>query len=114
MHASVLGPARGRDADSGRDGRRPYVSGLSVVGNTAVMTLGTATSFGEVLAVDLPSGAETILTDHGDGLGDVELYPREDREFSVSDGTVVQGWIIRDREFEGPAAAAPRHPRRAA
>ncbi len=79
-----------------------YVSGLSVVGNTAVTVLATGTSFGEVAAVDLATGEETVLTEHGASLGDIELYPREEREFSVSDGTVVHGWIMRDPSFSGP------------
>ncbi|HET7745483.1 MAG TPA: serine hydrolase [Gaiellaceae bacterium] len=80
-----------------------YVSGLSVVGTTAATVLGTATSFGEVATVDLAAGAEeTVLTDHGSTLGEIELYPREEREFTVSDGTVVHGWVMHDPAFRGP------------
>ncbi len=83
-------------------GAARYVSGLSVVGNTAVTVLGTDTSFGEVAAVDLLTGKETVLTGHGATLGEVELYPREEREFTVSDGTHVHGWIMRDASFAEP------------
>jgi dipeptidyl aminopeptidase/acylaminoacyl peptidase/CubicO group peptidase (beta-lactamase class C family) len=79
-----------------------YVSGLSVVGTTAVTVLGTETSFGEVAAVDVTTARETVLTAHGASLADVELYPREEREFTVSDGTVVHGWVMRDPAFTGP------------
>jgi len=79
-----------------------YVSGLSVVGTTAVTVLATGTSFGEVATVDVATGTETVLTGHGASLADIELYPREEREFTVSDGTVVHGWVMRDPSFGGP------------
>ncbi|WP_406502153.1 serine hydrolase (plasmid) [Streptomyces sp. NBC_01590] len=78
------------------------VMGLSVAGDTAVMVLGTPASFGEIVTVDLATGAEAVRTEHGAGLADVELFPREEREFTVSDGTVVQGWLIHDPAVEGP------------
>src|SRR6202012_2850783 len=40
------------------------VSGLSVAGDTAVIVLATPDSYGEVVAVDLATGAETVLTGH--------------------------------------------------
>jgi dipeptidyl aminopeptidase/acylaminoacyl peptidase len=91
------------------------VSGLSVAEGgggsaprgTAVVVLATPDSYGELVAVDLATGTETVLTAHcaGNGAGgakDVELYPREEREFTISDGTVVQGWLIRDPGATGP------------
>ncbi|MEP9361325.1 serine hydrolase [Nocardioides sp. CN2-186] len=78
------------------------VSGLSVVGDHAVVALATATSYGEIVAVDLASGAETVLTDHGSGFADVELFVREERTFTISDGTEVQAWLVRDPAAEGP------------
>jgi dipeptidyl aminopeptidase/acylaminoacyl peptidase/CubicO group peptidase (beta-lactamase class C family) len=80
------------------DGR--VVSGLSVAGDTAVVALATPTSYGEIVALDLASGAETVLTDHG--LADVELFVREERTFTISDGTEVQAWLVRDPERQGP------------
>ena len=80
------------------DGR--VVSGLSVAGGTAVVALATPTSYGEIVALDLASGAETVLTDHG--LADVELFVREERTFTISDGTEVQAWLVRDPERQGP------------
>lgn len=84
-------------------GEGRVVSGLTVAGNTAVVALATPTSYGEIVAVDLASGVETVLTDHGAGLADVELFVREERTFTISDGTEVQAWLVRDPEQEGPA-----------
>ena len=79
------------------------VSGLSVAGGTAVVALATPTSYGEIVALDLATGTETVLTDHGAGLADVELFVREERTFAIADGTQVQGWLVRDPDHEGPA-----------
>ncbi|MEV4346974.1 serine hydrolase [Actinoplanes sp. NPDC049596] len=78
------------------------VSGLSVAGDTAAVVLATPTSYGEVVTVDLASGTETVRTTHGSVFDDVELFPRVEREFTISDGTVVEGWLIRDPEASGP------------
>ncbi|MBP2335440.1 dipeptidyl aminopeptidase/acylaminoacyl peptidase/CubicO group peptidase (beta-lactamase class C family) [Saccharothrix coeruleofusca] len=75
------------------------VSGLSVAGGSAVVVLGTPTSFGRVVRVDPATGAETTLAVHDD---DAEPFPCEEREFTIGDGTVVHGWLIRDPSFEGP------------
>ncbi len=78
------------------------VAGASVVGQTAAVVLVTPTSVGEIVVVDLATGTETVRTDHGAELADVELFVPQEREFTISDGTVVHGWLIRD-----PAAAGP-------
>ncbi|WP_027944540.1 serine hydrolase [Amycolatopsis taiwanensis] len=78
------------------------VSGLSVAGSRAAVVLATATSFGEVVTIDLATGAETVHTSHGANLADVAWFPRESREFTISDGTVVQSWLIRDPARTGP------------
>jgi dipeptidyl aminopeptidase/acylaminoacyl peptidase/CubicO group peptidase (beta-lactamase class C family) len=80
------------------------VSGLSVAGggNTAVVVLATPASYGEVVAVDLATGTETVLTDHGASQAGVTLFGRQEREFTISDGTTVHGWLVRD-----PAASEP-------
>ena len=75
------------------------VSGLSVAGGAAVVVLTTPESFGEVVRVDLSDGTETVLTRHG--LDDVTLLPRTEREFTISDGTTVHGWVMRDPEATG-------------
>jgi dipeptidyl aminopeptidase/acylaminoacyl peptidase/CubicO group peptidase (beta-lactamase class C family) len=78
------------------------VCGLAVAGDTAVIVLATPTSFGEIVTVDLATGGQTVHTDHGANHSDVELFTRDEREFTISDGTVVAGWLIRD-----PAATEP-------
>jgi len=76
------------------------VSGLSVGGATAAVVVATATSFGEVATVSLDSGELTTRTTHGDA--DIELFVREERQFTISDGTVVPGWLVRDAARTGP------------
>jgi CubicO group peptidase (beta-lactamase class C family) len=78
------------------------VSGLSASGSLAAVVLVTATSFGEVVTVDLNTGTETVRTSHGANLADVDWFTRESREFTISDGTVVQGWLMRDPDRTGP------------
>ena len=78
------------------------VAGMSVAGNAAAIVLGTPASFGEVVLVDLTAGGEEVRTRHGANLADVELLAREEREFTISDGTSVQGWLIRDPARQGP------------
>jgi len=82
----------------GGDGRN--VSGLAVAGTTAAIVLSTPTSFGEIVTVDLESGAETVRTAHGANHAETELYPRTERTFRISDGTAVQGWLIRDPDAD--------------
>ncbi|HEY7397349.1 MAG TPA: serine hydrolase [Gaiellaceae bacterium] len=84
-------------------GAARVVSGLSVAKGTAAIVLGTATSFGEVVTVDLANGGETVRTDHGKSVEELELYTREEREFTISDGTVVHGWLIRDPQAPSPS-----------
>ena len=78
------------------------VAGMSVARGTAAIVLATASSFGEVVLVDLATGTQTVRTSHSAGLADVELFAREEREFTISDGEVVQGWLIRDPAVPGP------------
>ncbi len=82
-------------AGSGR-----VVSGLSVAGGKAAVTLATPTSLGEIVVVDLATGEETVRTAHGES--EVELYVREERVFSISDGAEVHGWLTRDPSAAGP------------
>jgi dipeptidyl aminopeptidase/acylaminoacyl peptidase/CubicO group peptidase (beta-lactamase class C family) len=80
------------------------VSGLSVAGGTAAVVLATPASYGEVVVVDLATGTETVITGHATpgGAADAELYVRQEREFAISDGTTVQGWLVRDPAVSGP------------
>ncbi|WP_341933318.1 serine hydrolase [Microbacterium sp. LWO14-1.2] len=82
-------------------GTDEVVSGLSVAGDTAAIALTTPTSFGEILRLDLAAGTSAVLTAHGDAPDGAELFVRESREFTISDGTVVQGWIVRDPAVTG-------------
>jgi dipeptidyl aminopeptidase/acylaminoacyl peptidase/CubicO group peptidase (beta-lactamase class C family) len=78
------------------------VSALSVATGAAraAVVVATPLSYGEVAVVDLDSGQETVLTDHA--LPDVDLFVPEERVFTISDGTEVHGWLLRD-----PAAPTP-------
>ncbi|MDN3354438.1 serine hydrolase [Actinomadura sp. DC4] len=78
------------------------VSGLSAGGGRAAIALTTPTSFGEIAVVEPATGAETVLTGHGAALAGVDLYPREERWFTISDGTEVQAWLMHDPARSGP------------
>ena len=52
--------------------------------------------------VDVTASTETVVTEHGAGLADVELFERVERTFTISDGTEVQAWLVRDPERTGP------------
>ncbi|MFG2503647.1 serine hydrolase [Streptomyces sp. NPDC048441] len=80
------------------------VSGMSAAGGTVAVVLSTATSYGEIATVDLTSGTISTRTAHGTPDAGGGLFVREEREFTVSDGTVVHGWLIRDpARGSGPA-----------
>ncbi|HEY3472899.1 MAG TPA: serine hydrolase, partial [Amycolatopsis sp.] len=76
------------------------VSGLSIAGDKAAVVLGRPTSYGEIATVDVGGGAAHVLTAHGDA--DLEPFTHEECEFTVSDGTVVHGWLLRDPARTGP------------
>ena len=82
-------------------GSDEVVSGLSVSGDVAVVAVSTPTSFGELRRIDLASGDAETLTAHGAAPDGAELFVRESREFTISDGTVVQAWIVRDPAVTG-------------
>jgi dipeptidyl aminopeptidase/acylaminoacyl peptidase len=83
-------------------GEGKNVSGVSVCAGRAVFVLTTPRSFGEVASVDLTTGEVDLHTDYGKRLAGITIHPREEREFVISDGTVVQGWVI------GSSGAGPR------
>lgn len=78
------------------------VAGASAAGGTVAVVLSTPTSLGEVVTLDLATGEQVVRTEHGAPLADVEWFPRDSREFHISDGTVVQGWLMRDPARTGP------------
>ena len=83
-------------------GDAEVVSGLSVAGDKAAIALSTATSFGEIVLLDLAAGTSSVVTAHGAAPEGVELFVRESREFAISDGVTVQGWLLRDPAVTGP------------
>jgi dipeptidyl aminopeptidase/acylaminoacyl peptidase/CubicO group peptidase (beta-lactamase class C family) len=78
------------------------VSGLSVAAAAprAAVVIATPHSYGDLAVVDLATGTETTLTDYA--LADVDPFVPEERVFTISDGTEVHGWLLRD-----PAAPTP-------
>ncbi|RII14221.1 D-alanyl-D-alanine carboxypeptidase precursor [Streptomyces sp. YIM 130001] len=80
-----------------------FVSGLSAAKDTAVVVLTRPDAYGEIVAVELSTGREQTLTRHGEALAGVELFPAREREFTISDGTTVHGWLLRDPDRTGPA-----------
>ncbi|HEY3958745.1 MAG TPA: S9 family peptidase [Streptosporangiaceae bacterium] len=89
------------------------VSGLSVApgAGRAAVVLADPASFGEVAVIDLPAGlgqgqdgaGVRVLTGHTRrALPGVRLLEASEREFVISDGTRVHGWLLRD-----PAAPLP-------
>lgn len=100
-HLYAVGLAGGapRHLHGGTD---EVVSGLSLAGGVAAVGLSTPTSFGEIVRIDVASGAGSVVTAHGSAPQGVELFLRESREFTISDGTTVQAWIVRDPSVTGP------------
>ncbi|WCB95147.1 Dipeptidyl-peptidase 5 [Baekduia alba] len=73
------------------------VSAVTVAAGRAAFTLTSAASFGEVASLDLATGVETVLTAHSAAsLAGIEPFGRTEREFTISDGTVVHAWLMRD------------------
>ncbi|RPE39199.1 dipeptidyl aminopeptidase/acylaminoacyl peptidase [Streptomyces sp. Ag109_O5-1] len=83
-------------------GTGDVVFGLSAAAGMAAVALTTQTSYGEIVTVDLAGGPVRVRTGHGAPLAEVTPYPRVEREFTVSDGTRVAGWLIRDPGASGP------------
>ncbi|WP_020672525.1 serine hydrolase [Amycolatopsis nigrescens] len=79
------------------------VSGMDVAGGRVVVVMATNTSFGEIAVVDKATGAVDVRTRHGASVADVEFFRHEEREFTISDGTVVHGWLLRDPARTGSA-----------
>ncbi|WP_166353096.1 serine hydrolase [Phytoactinopolyspora limicola] len=95
------------DATGGRPklvagGATRVVSGLSVAAGSgrAAIVVADERSYGQVAVVDLDTGTETALTDYR--LDGVDLITAEERVFTISDGTEVHGWLLRDPATVGP------------
>ncbi len=95
-------PVGGGEPELVLGGDDQVVSGMSAAGRTVAAVLSTATSLGEIVTVDLETGEQTVRTSHGTPLADVEWFAREPREFTISDGTIVHGWLMRDPARSGP------------
>jgi dipeptidyl aminopeptidase/acylaminoacyl peptidase/CubicO group peptidase (beta-lactamase class C family) len=93
-------PVTGGTAQPVVAGAGRVVSGVSVAGGKAAIALATPTSYGEIVTVDLATKAEQVVTEHT--TTDADLYVREEREFTISDGTTVHGWLLRDPAATGP------------
>ena len=78
------------------------VSGASVAGSRIAVVISTPTSFGEVAVVDLAGAGVEVRTGYGPDPAEIELFAREERAFTISDGTAVQGWLMRDPEAPTP------------
>ncbi|HXH33673.1 MAG TPA: serine hydrolase [Plantibacter sp.] len=94
-------------------GRRPIianedevVSALSVArdARSAAVVITSQTSFGEVAVVDLDTAEVTVLTSlTADALPDITVLAAEQRQFPISDGSTVHGWLLSSPDTEGPA-----------
>ncbi|MBO9523690.1 MAG: S9 family peptidase [Nocardioidaceae bacterium] len=78
------------------------VSSLSIAGDTVCFLGSDQDSFGEVFVLDLGTGEPVRLTRYRDELGDAVPALREERSFTISDGTTVVGWVMRDPAATGP------------
>ncbi|SEM29882.1 S9 family peptidase [Streptacidiphilus jiangxiensis] len=75
------------------------ISGCSVAAKAgrAALVVSDATAFGEIDLLDLGTDTRTRLTGHtAAALPEVALAPVVEREFEISDGTLVHGLVIRD------------------
>ena len=78
------------------------VSGATVVGSQTAVVMSTPTSYGEIAVVDLVEGGVETRTRHGLDPEEIALFAREEREFMISDGTAVQGWLVHDPDAPTP------------
>ncbi|WP_353114545.1 serine hydrolase [Microbacterium sp.] len=76
------------------------VSGVSVAGDRAAVVVGTDIAFADVALLDLRDGTLRTLTSYGAPA--FPLAVAEERRFTISDGTVVTGWLRRPAGAEGP------------
>lgn len=79
-----------------------HVSALTVAGDRVAFLGSSSDSVGEVYVLDLDSGQPRRLTRHHESLGELRLAGRTQRTFTISDGTTVEGWLMRDPAASGP------------
>ncbi|WP_129666069.1 S9 family peptidase [Phytoactinopolyspora endophytica] len=81
------------------------VSGLSTAPapGVAAIVVRNGSSFGEIGLLNLDTGDVATLTAlTSTALPDVAFIPTQEREFTIGDGTVVHGRIVRDPNAQGP------------
>lgn len=78
------------------------VAGLSARGQSIAVVLMTPASFGEIAVLDLATGTPRVRTDHGVNASELDYLVRTERNFTISDSTTVQGWLLRDPAVIGP------------
>ncbi|WP_422758537.1 serine hydrolase [Paenarthrobacter sp. C1] len=87
-------------------GPHQVVSALSVASASerVAFVLTTQQSLGEVVTFDLSTGVLTVLTGLREStLADIELFEAEEREFTISDGTRIHGWLLSAPDTDGAA-----------
>lgn len=100
-----LDPARASgDIRSHELGEGTVISGLSMTGGTVVMRVSDPALPAEILSLDMATGGTVQLTRHWEeALSDVAFLQAQPVSFTVSDGTVVHGWLLRSPDTRGPA-----------
>jgi dipeptidyl aminopeptidase/acylaminoacyl peptidase len=81
------------------------VSGCSIAEKTnrAAVALADADTFGEIAVVDLATGVATRRTGHtAEALPNIHVRRAQPREFVISDGTHVHGYVLRDSDAPTP------------
>ncbi|MGH8159755.1 MAG: S9 family peptidase [Rhodanobacter sp.] len=66
-----------------------------------VATRGAADATGDIVAINLKTGAQTQLTHvNAELLKTIDLAPMEEMWFKSADGTPIQGWLIKPAHFD--------------
>ncbi|MFC9983237.1 serine hydrolase [Microbacterium keratanolyticum] len=97
-------PLDGGEARPILTGQQRVVSGLAVGTTTVRAILATPTSFGEIVEVPLAAASESepvVLTEFGAALDGVEFPAAQRRTFTISDGTTVEAFLLRDPALTG-------------
>jgi dipeptidyl aminopeptidase/acylaminoacyl peptidase len=77
------------------------VAAVTVAGQVATFVINDPSTCGEVAAVDLVTGEVTRLTNWA-STAPAQAAARTARTFTISDGTAVEGWVLRDPDVQGP------------
>jgi dipeptidyl aminopeptidase/acylaminoacyl peptidase len=78
------------------------ISSLTVAGTRVALARSTSESFGEIVVLDLATGASTQLSRWRESLAEIAIAERVSREFVIGDGARVEGWVMRDGRAVGP------------